>query len=171
MVRKVSMRLCRWMCFVVLGLSAGVYAQQITGSIRGVVTDPSGAIVQNATVTARQTETGLTRGAKTDRNGAYVLLELPVGHYEVGVDAERFQKYSQQGISLNVDQAATVNVRLQVGGGKEQIRVQADAQIIQSTETSLGKTVLQREILDLPLNGRDFSQLGLLQPGVVPLTP
>ncbi len=147
------------------------FAQQITGSLRGVVSDPSGAVVQNATVAARQIETGLTRTAKTDRAGAYVLLELPVGHYSLTVDAERFQNYSQEGISLDVNQAATVNVKLSIGAGNEQVRVQADAQMIQSTNSSLGKTVLQREILDLPLNGRDFSQLGVLQPGVVPLTP
>ncbi len=166
------MRICAWMWLVaVLFLSVVAWGQEITGSVRGIVTDPSGAIVQNAMVTARQIETGLTRSAKTDHTGAYVILELPVGHYEVAVEAEHFQKYSQQGISLNVNQAATVNVKLRIGAGSEQIQVQADAQIIQSTETSLGKTVLQREILDLPLNGRDFSQLGVLQPGVVPLTP
>lgn len=163
----------RWFLSIsgVLLFSSLAFAQQITGSIRGVVTDPSGAIVQNATVAARQLETGLLRTAKTDRSGSYVLLELPVGHYELAIDAEHFQKYSQNGISLNVNQAATVNVKLSIGAGSEQVRVQADAQLIQNTETSLGKTVLQREILDLPLNGRDFSQLGVLQPGVVPLTP
>ena len=146
-------------------------AQQITGSIRGVVSDPSGAVVQNAGVSARQIETGLTRSTKTDHAGAYVLPELPVGHYEVEVQAKDFHKYLQQGIDLNVNEAATLNVRLEVGAESEQVRVQADAQLIESTDTSLGKTVLQREILDLPLNGRDFSQLGVLQPGVVPLTP
>jgi hypothetical protein len=166
--------MCRkqWFCVLaVVALSGIVVAQQITASIRGTVNDPNGAFVQNATVTARQTETGLTRTATTDRAGAYVLLELPVGHYQLEVQAKDFQKYLQEGISLDVNQAATINVRLSVGADREQIRVQADAQLIQTTDTSLGNTVLQREILDLPLDGRDFSQLGVLQPGVVPLTP
>ena len=146
-------------------------AQQITGSIRGTVQDPSGAIVQNVSVSAKQVETGLTRTALTDHTGAYVILELPVGHYELQAEAKGFQKYVQSGITLNVNETATVPVRLTVGAETQQVQVMADAQLIQGTVTSLGKTVSQREVLDLPLNGRNFTQLGLLQPGVVPLTP
>jgi hypothetical protein len=146
-------------------------AQQITGNIRGTVTDPSGAVVENAAISGRQTETGLTRSASSDRNGNYVLIELPVGHYEIIVMAKGFQKYLQGGISLNVNETLSVPVHLAVGSETQQVEVIADAQLIQDTVTSLGKTVLQQEILDLPLNGRDFTQLGLLQPGVVPLTP
>ncbi len=148
-----------------------VSAQQITGSIRGTVVDPSGAVVQAATVTARRTETGLTRTVTSDRSGSYVLLELPVGRYELEVDAKGFQKYVQQGITLDVNETLSVPVRLVVGVETEQVRVMADALLIQQTVTTLGKTVSEREVLDLPLDGRNFSQLGLLQPGVVPLTP
>jgi hypothetical protein len=146
-------------------------AQQITGSIRGTVIDPSGAMVQAAAVTARQTETGLTRAAVTDRQGEYVLVELPIGHYQLEIRAKGFQKYLQQGISLEVNETATVSVHLKVGAETLQVEVQADAALVQSTVSSLGETVMEREILDLPLDGRNFSQLGLLQPGVVPLTP
>jgi hypothetical protein len=146
-------------------------AQQITGSIRGTVLDPSGAIVQGATVSAKQTETGLTRTTTTDRAGAYVLLELPVGHYVLQADAKSFRSYVQAGITLNVNETATIPIHLAVGTGTELIKVQADAPLIQETVTSLGKTVEQREVLDLPLDGRDFTQLGTLQPGVTPLTP
>ncbi len=148
-----------------------VAAQQITGSIRGTVNDPSGAFVESAGVTARQTETGLTRSATTDRSGAYVLLELPVGHYELMIEAKGFQKYIQQGITLNVNETANVAVHLAIGSETQQVEVMSDAQLIQGTVSSLGKVVLEREILDLPLDGRNFSQLGTLQPGVVPLTP
>ncbi len=157
------------LAIVIAGVS--VEAQQITGSIRGTVVDPSGAVVSGATVSARQTETGLARTAVTDRAGAYVVLELPVGHYEVQVEAKGFQKYIQQGITLDVNETANVPVRLAVGAETEQVQVHADAQLIESGVTSLGKTVSEREVLDLPLNGRNFTQLGLLQPGVVPLTP
>ncbi len=146
-------------------------AQQITGNIRGTVTDPSGAVIRNASVTARQTETGLSRSAVTDRDGNYVLLELPVGHYRLQVAATGFQEYVQDGITINVNQTASVSPRLAVGSEKEQVEVSADAQLIEPTVTSMGKVVQQRELEDLPLNGRNFSQLGLLQPGVVPLTP
>jgi hypothetical protein len=152
-------------------VSISVSAQQITGNIRGIISDPSGAVVQNANVTAQQVETGLTRTATTDRAGNYLLLELPVGHYRLEVTATGFQKYVQDGISLNVNETAAIPVHLAVGSEKEQIQVQADAELIQPTVTSLGQVVHEREIQDLPLNGRDFSQLGTLQPGVVPLTP
>ena len=155
----------------ILSAGLGAAAQQITGSIRGAVQDPSGAVVQSASVSARQTETGLTRTATTDSSGAYVLLELPVGHYELQVEAKGFQKYVQQGITLNVNETAIIPVHLAVGAESQVLEVNADAQLIQGTVTSLGKTVSEREVLDLPLNGRNFTQLGLLQPGVVPLTP
>jgi hypothetical protein len=148
-----------------------VVAQQITGSLRGTVVDPSGAVVESAAVHAQQTETGLTRTAFTDREGAYVLVELPIGHYQVRAEAKGYQKYLQEGISLDVNQTATVNVHLKLGAETQQVEVKADAQLVQSTVSSLGQTVMEREILDLPLDGRNFSQLGTLQPGVVPLTP
>ncbi len=160
------------MCMVAIiapGVSAA--AQQITGSIRGTVIDPTGATVLGASVTAKQTETGLTRRALSDHNGAYVLLELPVGHYRLQVEAKGFETYIQQGITLDVNETAIVPVRLAVGVETQQVDVHADAQLIQGTVTSLGKTVSEREVLDLPLNGRNFTQLGLLQPGVVPVTP
>src|SRR5580698_1796904 len=156
---------------MVLFSTLNVAAQQITGSIRGTVADPSGASVVVATVTAKQTETGLTRTAVTDRQGEYVLIELPIGHYQLEVQAKGFQTYVQQGISLGVNQIASVGVRLKLGAEQQQVEVNANAAMVQSTVSSLGQTVMEREILDLPLDGRNFSQLGTLQPGVVPLTP
>jgi len=148
-----------------------VAAQQITGSIRGTVLDPSGAIVPAATITAKQGETGLIRSVATDHQGAYLLVELPIGHYQLEVEAKGFQRYLQQGISLDVNETATVSIHLKVGSETQQVEVNADAELVQNTVSSLGQTVMEREILDLPLDGRNFSQLGLLQPGVVPLTP
>ena len=146
-------------------------AQQITGNIRGTVTDPNGAIIRGAAVTAHHVETGLTRTTTTDRNGSFVLLELPIGHYRLNVAMNGFQEYVQAGITLNVNETASVSPRLSIGSEKQQVLVSADAELIEPTVTSLGKVVQQRELQDLPLNGRNFSQLGLLQPGVVPLTP
>jgi hypothetical protein len=152
-------------------VSLNVSGQQITGSIGGTVLDPSGAIVRSATVTAKQVETGLTRAAVTDHQGEYVLVELPIGHYQLEVEAKGFRRYLQQGISLDVNETATVSIHLKLGSETQQVEVSADAALVQSTISSLGQTVMEREILDLPLDGRNFAQLGLLQPGVVPLTP
>ncbi len=159
------------LCLMVILTTLNVAAQQITGTIRGSVTDPSGAIVQGATITAKQTETGLTRAVTSDRQGEYILLELPIGHYQLEVRAQSFQRYLQQGISLEVNETATVGIHLKPGAETQQVDVSADAALVQSTVSSLGQTVMEHEILDLPLDGRNFSQLGTLQPGVVPLTP
>jgi hypothetical protein len=156
--------------FVVLACLS-LSAQQITGSIRGTVTDPMGAIVEGAKVTAQQSETGLSRTVFTDRTGNYVVLELPVGHYRLQVTAKGFQEYVQDGISLNVNETASVSPHLVVGSEIEVVQVNADADLIEPGVTSMGKVVGERELEDLPLNGRNFSQLGLLQPGVVPITP
>ena len=161
-------------CYVLASALLGcltLSAQQITGNIRGSVSDPSGAVIRDAELTAVQAETGLTRSTTTDRNGSYVLLELPVGHYSLRVAAKGFQQYVQDGITLNVNETASVSPRLAIGSEKEQVLVRADAEMIEPTVTSMGKVVQQQELENLPLNGRNFSQLGLLQPGVVPLTP
>ena len=100
---------------IMLIACAPLFAQQITGSIRGTVADSSGALVAGATVTARQLETGLGRTATTDRSGNYLLLELPVGHYALEATSKGFQKYLQEGISLNVNETAVVLIPLAVG--------------------------------------------------------
>jgi hypothetical protein len=163
----------KWFFLLVVLIFAGAHggAQQITGSIRGVVVDGSGATVSGVKVTATQSETGLKRAAKSDAQGAYVLVELPVGHYFLEAESQGFKKYVQQGISLDVNQTANIVIHLNVGLATQEIQVLTDAPLVEPTSTSLGKTVQQRDVLDLPLNGRNFSQLGLLQPGVVPLTP
>lgn len=147
------------------------FAQDITGSIQGRVLDPSGAGVPAATVTATQVETGLTRSVVTGREGTYWLVLLPVGHYRLAASAKGFQEFRQEGISLSVNQAANVPIQLALGSPTQSVQVTANANLIETADTTLGKTVGSREILDLPLNGRNFSQLGLLQPGVVPITP
>ena len=146
-------------------------AQEITGSIRGAILDQSGATISGVAVTATQIETGLRRTVTTDSGGAYLILALPVGHYRVEAEANGFQKLIRDGVTLDVNQNASVSLRLAVGGASYKVEVNSDASLIESAATSLGKTVQEREILDLPLNGRNFTQLGVLQPGVVPITP
>src|SRR5260221_689560 len=165
--------LSKWMLlFVSLFLPVlSPCAQEITGSIRGAILDPSGATISGASVTATQIETGLQRKTTSDSDGTYVILALPVGHYRVEAEASGFQTLSRDRITLDVNQNANVSFRLVVGGESYKVEVNSDASLIESTATSLGKTVQEREILDLPLNGRNFTQLGVLQPGVVPITP
>jgi carboxypeptidase family protein len=163
----------RWFFALAIFVFAGAYirAQEIAGSIRGVVVDGSGATVSGVKVAATQSETGLKRTTFSDAQGAYVLVELPVGHYLLEAESQGFKKYVQQGISLDVNQNATIAIHLSIGLATQEIQVHTDALLVEPTATNLGKTVQERDVLDLPLNGRNFSQLGLLQPGVVPLTP
>lgn len=145
-------------------------AQQITANLSGTAVDASGAVVPGVLVTVTQTETGFTRSTTTNSQGEYSLVELPLGPYKLQAEAKGFQKYLQEGISLDVNDRATVALHLIVGTENQEVRVRADAALVETTNTSLGKTVEEREILTLPLDGRHFTQLGLLQPGVVPLT-
>ena len=163
----------KWICVCMLVVlcARSTPAQDISASMHGTVTDRTGGIVSGAKVTATHTETGLQRMASTDAQGAYLLVQLPVGHYRLEIEANGFKKYVQEGISLDVNQTAAVAISLSVGSTAQQVEVKADAPVIESTSTSLGKTIGEREVLDLPLNGRHFTQLGLLQPGVVPITP
>jgi hypothetical protein len=168
------MKLLRtWFCFLVLTfcICVSANAQETTGSIRGTVLDPSGGIIQGASVSATQDETGLVRNSTTDARGSYVFVALPVGHYRLEAEASGFQRFAQRGITLDVNQNATVTIQVAVGTVTQQTEVRANVPLVETTVTSLGKTVDGRDVLDLPLNGRNFSQLGLLQPGVVPITP
>src|SRR5246127_1940632 len=127
---------CNVLAFVMLACLS-LSAQQITGNIRGTVTDPTGALLPEAVVTARQAETGLSRSATTDRSGNYVLLELPVGHYRLQVAANGFQEYLQDGITLNVNETASVSPHLAVGSENQQVLVRADAELIEPNVTSM----------------------------------
>ena len=158
----VSLGLMLWAAGVLL-------AQQETATIRGTISDPSGARVAGAEVAAVQAETGLAREAESNRQGNYLLVLLPIGHYHLEVSAPGFKQYLQAGIILSVNQVASLPVVLTVGSPQQLVEVQADAALVQTTN-DLGETVHEREILDLPLNGRNFSQLGLLLPGAAPLT-
>src|SRR5579863_93536 len=135
------MKIVRNVAFVMLSCLS-MFAQQITGNIRGSVTDPSGAVLRDAEVTARQAETGLSRTATTDRDGNYVLLELPVGHYRLQVAAKGFEEYVQDGITLNVNETASVSAHLAIGSEKQQVVVRADAEMIEPTVTSMGKEAI-----------------------------
>jgi hypothetical protein len=169
---RILFRLKLILLFAICTLYGGsLQAQDIAGSLRGTVLDASGAVVSNAKVSAINIETALTRSTTSDAKGNYVLVALPVGHYRLEAEAAGFKKYIRAGISLDVNQAATVSIQLAVGTATQQIEVKADASIIETSSTNLGQTVGDREILDLPLNGRHFTQLGILQPGVVPITP
>jgi hypothetical protein len=152
---------------------SGVHAaaQDPTGTIEGTVTDPSSASVRGAHVVVRHRETGFTRETASGDDGFFRLLALPVGDYIVTVDAPRFTTTVREPVAVNVSQAVRVDVPLALSSVAETVTVAGGASLVETSNTALGRVVTGRELVDLPLNGRNFTQLGLLQTGVAPLTP
>ena len=153
---------------VLFALAVGpVIAQEVTGDIRGVVKDPSGALVSGATVTIVNTDRGATvRTLKTGSDGTYVAPYLPVGRYEVVVEAAGFQKFIGSGIVLNVNDHRTVDATMQVGTLSSTVTVeQASAAVDLATPTAAG-LITGTEVRQLALPTRNYEQLVALQPGV-----
>jgi len=142
----------------------GLYAQSVS-QITGTVRDASGLAVPAAEVTATQTGTGLARTATTSADGAYVLPSLPIGPYRIEVKKEGFSTYVQNGVVLQVDTAPTVDATLKVGSISEQISVEAAAAMVETHSTGVGQVVNQQQVVDLPLNGRQVTQLITLAGG------
>jgi hypothetical protein len=143
---------------------------QTSASIKGTVTDASGARVPSATITTRSLETGATRNATTDNQGAYLVLSLAVGEYEVKAAAPGFQEAIRTGIHLVVNQEANVDVQLHVGGVTSQVAVAGDASLVTTTTRDISGLVGEQAVKDLPLNGRSFDLLLTLNPGIVNFT-
>lgn len=147
-----------------LGLSLGLYAQSVS-QISGTVRDPTGAAVPGAAVTASQTETGLVRTAETDQNGSYLLPSLPIGPYRIEIKKQGFATYIQSGIVLQVATVPTIDAVLNVGAVSESVQVEAAATMVETHSTGVGQVVNQQQVVELPLNGRQITQLITLAGG------
>jgi len=143
---------------------------QVTGSISGVVQDTSGAAVPNAAVTVRSLETGATRTIMTDETGSYRALSLPVGRYEIRAEKEGFKTAVRTGIELVVGQAAAVNLNLEVGTARQEVTVMSEAPLVDTSTTPASGLVNERQVKDLPLNGRSFDNLITLNPSTANTT-
>src|SRR5258708_2781054 len=143
---------------------------QVSASIKGIVTDPSGAPVPAATVTTKNTETGAAGSAITDDAGRYQFVWLAVGQYEVAVTKPGFQEAIRGGIRLVVGQEASVDLKLEVSAVKAEVRVTEDAPIVSTTTRDISGLVGEQQVKDLPLNGRSYDLLLPLNPGIVNFT-
>jgi hypothetical protein len=141
---------------------------QYSGTIRGTVTDPSGALISGASVTITNTATGATRTVESNQTGEFVVPEVPAGTYEVRVKQGNFKEFVAKGVELHVSSTATVDAQLQVGNISEQVTVEANAIQVQTDNATLGGVIEGDQVRELPLNGRSFKQLALLEPGVTP---
>jgi len=152
---------------VLLGLVAvPSFAQRTSGAIRGTVTDSSGAVIPGATVTVKGEGTGFNRSTVTNTEGVYSFPELPVGTYSVEVALQGFKTALQTGIPLNVADVLAVNVQLEPGALNETITVESSTTTVKTVGGEVAGLVTGEQVRQLPLNGRNFLQLGTLMPGV-----
>jgi hypothetical protein len=150
--------------------SMPLLAQYNTASLGGTVLDTSGGSVPRATVTVENKNTGLAKTTTTGTDGAFLFPSLPVGNYRLTVELAGFTTYVQEGITLEVGQAASQTVTLKVGKASEQVTVSANAELVPTREATLGQVIDQKQVIDLPLNGRGAQALVFLAAGTVNVT-
>lgn len=153
--------------FVTLLLVAGLAYAGVTASISGTVTDSSGAAIAGATVTATNVGTGVATTQQTNAAGFYSFQSLAVGTYTLDVEQKGFKSYKQTGVVVDVNSALVVDVALQVGQAAEMIEVSSSALHVDTASTQMGEVITGQHMTDVPLDGRSYTDLLPLQPGVV----
>jgi len=142
----------------------------VGGSISGTVTDPSGAVVPKVTVTAINTDTGIQQIVSTDDKGFYSFTSLPIGHYDIEVATADFRPYRRTGIVIDANSALTIDATLEVGARSDVVTVVENQLHVDTTSTQMGEVITAQQMTAVPLNGRSFTDLLALQPGVAPVT-
>ena len=157
---------CLWILLFILSISQAVFAQD-TASITGTVTDPSGAAIANADVTVSSPERGIIRNTTTNGSGDFLVAGLPSGAVSLSVSAKGFKKYEAKSVVLRVGQKARNDVAMEVGTSNTEVTVEGTGVDQVDTQSSdLSGPVTGKEITQLQLNGRNFTQLVTLVPGV-----
>ncbi len=164
---RLVVRIPGLLCLALALLTVRDLSAQATARIAGTVRDSSGAAVPGAEVTATNVNTGYELSRRTLDDGTYTLPLLPVGEYRVQAKVTGFQPFTRSGLTLTVDAIVTVDINLQVGQVSEAVEVTGTAPLLETQSGSLRGTVDQQRIVNLPLNGRDITQLVAIQAGVV----
>jgi len=151
-------------------LGAGLAWGGVTGSISGTVLDASRGVVPGASVVALNTQTGIENSTQTNAQGFYNFPALPAGHYDVRITASGFQEYRQTGLVLDVNTAVRVDATLKVGAVSQAVEVSATAVELETSNTQMGQVIESNKMTTLPLNGRSYTDLLALQPGVAPVS-
>jgi Carboxypeptidase regulatory-like domain len=164
-------QLARYVLFAFLFVACASRARaQDLASISGMVSDQSGAAVAGADVDVKSDDTGLARSAISDGNGRFRVFSLPVGEYEIHARKQGFADMVRSGVHLVIGEDAKVDLTLQVGQVKQEIRVESDAPLVSVTTNDISGLVGEKQVKDLPLNGRSYDLLIPLNPGVVNFT-
>ena len=141
-------------------------AQTFRGTLLGTVADATGAVIPGASISVKNMDTGIERTTQSNSDGAFRVPELPVGRYSVTVTMAGFNPYHAEGVEVAVAGEVNLNVTLQTGSQKEEVVVMANALQVETTSNTLGATLTSNEVKNLPVNGRDYTKLIYLSPGV-----
>ncbi len=156
--------------FCAVTLTAALAWGSVGGSISGVIKDPSGSVVPDVQVTVRQVSTGLAYKAVSNSKGYYTFPVLPVGQFELDVQAPGFSGYQRKNVALDTNAAITLDVSLEVGSIAQTVSVSDNTLRVETASTQLGQVITGRQITAVPLDGRSYTDLLSLQPGVAPQT-
>ena len=151
-------------------LSVSMAWASVGGSVSGTAKDPLASVIPHASVTIREVNTGLIYHTRTDSKGYYALPVLPVGHYELTVEAPGFSRYQRSDITLDTNAALTLDATLAVGSVAETVSVSDNALHVETTSTQMGEVITGRQMTAVPLDGRSYTDLLSLQAGVAPST-
>src|SRR5579859_7525436 len=154
--------------FFLLASSFRTAYPQSTASLRGTLTDSSGAVVGDVMMTLSNTNNGTSRQVLTDGTGAYAFLQVPPGTYNVKAEKPGFTVASRDSVKLLVNTPTTLDLALEVGKSSEVVNVTADASVINTVDASVGNAFSERQVRELPLQTRNVVELLSLQPGVSP---
>jgi len=166
-MRKVSLLV---LCLTCAGMLP-VLAQETSAGVTGRVTDPSGAAIVGALVTAKDQQRGTVWPSRTNEDGIYALPRVPVGTYEVRIEAPGFKVFVQPGVTLEINQRARIDAAMEVGAVTESVQVTGEAALLQTETTQVGSVIGSNTIVNTPLISRNFIQLTLLAPGVTTTNP
>jgi hypothetical protein len=163
-------RLTLGLSFVILMLFAITSSAGVGGSVSGTVKDASGAVVPNADVRAINVETGVRHPATTNGQGFYSFANLPIGRYDIAIQKTGFKPYQRIGVTVDANSTLTVDVALAVGDRSDAVTVAESQFEVETTSTQVGEVITSERMTAVPLNGRSFTDLLSLQPGVAPAT-
>ena len=164
-----GLRLVSLLSLLFLFIAGSARAQVSTASLNGVIRDPKGAVISNATLTLQNLDTSVERTSVSNNSGEYVILNITPGRYTIQASAPGFNPQKTAEFALAVDQIATFDFSLAVGSQTEVVTVNATSAQLDVTSASLGTVIETKQVNDLPLNGRNFTALLSLTPGVVPI--
>src|ERR1700730_11893779 len=156
-------------CFLTALVWASCYAQLSTSALNGTVRDASGSVVPDANIVLRNFDTGVERQTVSNESGNYVFLNIQPGKYTLDASRPGFTKSSRAPFVLQVNQTATIDFSMSVGNVEQTVIVEAIGAEIQASTAEIGAVVSSKQVIDLPLNGRNFTQLLTLTPGVAPV--